>query len=375
MRAGLLGGASMDSVRTMLARSGALPVKPLPRIARLVEDGLKHMLARLTPVRLPGARSARAERMPVTQAIPPSLLRAEVEALPPEQRLLESGEYVVQYARAPQIPWCLQEIGRLRELTFRAAGEGTGKPSDIDLFDSYYLHLFLWDKEAHAIVGAYRMGLTDEILARYGKRGLYTQSLFRYGPRFLQTLNPAIEFGRSFVRAEYQRGFSPLLLLWRGIGQFILRLPRYAVLFGPVSISNSYAPVSRQLMVDYLRANNGEATLARHVRPRRPFRVQRSKIRKEVQIAELKDIEHLSRVIARIEHDNKGVPILLKQYLKLGGRLLGFNADDQFSDALDGLVVVDLRASEPRVLARYMGEEGAAAFFACHGTDFLRQVS
>src|SRR5262245_18602206 len=359
------------------AEGGALGIKPFPRLARLVEDGLKRMLAGLAPPKAPGGRAARADYVPVAPAIPQTLLKAEVEALPSEQRLVESGQFVVQYARAQQIPWCLQEIGRLRELTFRDAGEGTSKASDIDLFDSYYLHLFLWDREAGAIVGAYRMGLADEILARYGKRGLYTQSLFRYGPRLLQTLNPAIELGRSFVRAEYQRSFSPLLLLWRGIGRFILRSPRYAVLFGPVSISNSYAPISRQLMVDYLRANNSEARLARHVKPRRPFRVQRSKGRNEVEIADLKDIEQLSRVIARIEHDNKGVPILLKQYLKLGGRLLGFNADDQFSDALDGLVVVDLRASEPRVLARYMGEEGAAAFFAHHGAepDFLRWVS
>jgi putative hemolysin len=371
----------MNPVRSVSAQGGALPIKPLPRIVRLVEDGLKRMLAGLAPARPPGARTAQADHAPIAAAIPLALLKAEVEALPSEQRLVESGQYLLQYARAAQIPWCLQEIGRLRELTFRAAGEGTGKASDIDLFDSYYLHLFLWDREADAIVGAYRMGLADEILARYGKRGLYTQSLFRYGPRLLQTLNPAIELGRSFVRPEYQRSFSPLLLLWRGIGRFVLRSPRYAVLFGPVSISNSYAPISRQLMVDYLRTNNGEADLARHVKPRRPFRVQRSKLRNEVEVADLKDIEHLSRVIARIEHDSKGVPILLKQYLKLGGRLLGFNADDQFSDALDGLVVVDLRASEPRVLARYMGEEGAAAFFAHHETEhgtepgFLRWVS
>ena len=343
----------------------------------LLEDGLKRMLAGLVPARLPIRRRARPDLAPVAPAIPPALLKAEVEALPAEQRLVESGHYRVQYARAAQIPWCLQEIGRLRELTFRAAGEGTGKASDIDLFDSYYLHLFVWDREAESIVGAYRMGLADEILARYGKRGLYTQSLFRYRSRLLQKLNPAIELGRSFVRAEYQRSFSALLLLWRGIGQFILRMPRYAVLFGPVSISNSYAPISRQLMVDYLRTNNSEARLARHVRPRRPFRLRRSKIRKEVEIADLKDIEQLSRVIAEIEHDNKGIPILLKQYLKLGGRLLGFNTDDAFSDALDGLIVVDLRASEPRVLARYLGEEWAAAFYAHHGyeSDILRRAS
>jgi putative hemolysin len=345
------------------------------QIVRLVEDGLKRWLAGLTPASIPGARSEQAE--PIAAAVPAALLKAEIEALPAAQRLVQSGQYLIQYAQAQQIPWCLQEIGRLRELTFRAAGEGTGKASDIDLFDAYYLHLFLWDSEASVIVGAYRMGLADEILARYGKRGLYTQSLFRYGPRLLESLNPAIELGRSFVRPEYQKGYSPLLLLWRGISQFILRSPQYAVLFGPVSISNSYAPVSRQLMVDYLRARNVEAKLSRHVKPRRPFRAERSKIGDNVQIADLRDIEQLSRVIARIEHDSKGIPILLKQYLKLGGRLLGFSADDQFSDALDGLIVVDLRVSEPRVLARYMGEEGAAAFFARHaGTpDFLRRVS
>ena len=367
----------MNPFYTLLAQDGALSVKPLPRIARLVEDGLKRVLTGLAPARFPAARAARGDQADVSPAVPGALLKAEVEALPAEQRFVESGQYLIQYARAVQIPWCMQEIGRLRELTFRAAGEGTGKSSDIDLFDAYYLHLFVWDREANAIVGAYRMGLADEILTRFGKRGLYTQSLFKYGPRLLHSLNPAIELGRSFVRIEYQRSFSPLLLLWRGIGQFILRAPQYAVLFGPVSISNSYAPISRELMVDYLRTNNGEARLARHVKPRRPFRVDRSKIRKEVEVADLKDIEHLSRVIARIEHDSKGVPILLKQYLKLGGRLLGFNADDQFSDALDGLVVVDLRASEPRVLARYMGQEGAAAFFAYHGAepDLLRWVS
>jgi hypothetical protein len=160
----------------MFARGGTLPIKPVPRIAQLLEDGLKRMLAGLAPTLPPRARAAQIEQAPVASAIPDTLLKAEIEALPVEQRLVESGQYLIQYARAAQIPWCLQERGRLRELTFRAAGEGTGKASDIDLFDAYYLHLFLWDREAKMIVGAYRMGLADEILARYGKRGLYTQS-------------------------------------------------------------------------------------------------------------------------------------------------------------------------------------------------------
>jgi 1-acyl-sn-glycerol-3-phosphate acyltransferase len=361
-----------------ICRSGRITVR-LAFDAPLVPAGRSRKeLAREARSVIAAALAQRpARQIPIAPAIPRALLKAEIECLPAEQRLVASGNFSVQYARAAQIPWCLQEIGRLRELTFRAAGEGTGKPSDIDLFDAYYLHLFVWDAQAEMIVGAYRMGLADEVLARYGKRGLYTQSLFQYGTRLLQTLNPAIELGRSFVRSEYQRSFSPLLLLWRGIGRFILRSPQYAVLFGPVSISNSYAPISRKLMVDYLRTNNSETELARHVKPRHPFRAQRSKVWDEVDFANLKDIEDLSRVVARIEGNNKGIPILLKQYLKLGGRLLGFNADDQFSDALDGLIMIDLRASEPRVLARYMGEEGAAAFLAHHGPEpeFLRWVS
>jgi putative hemolysin len=363
-------------VSPVFAPQGAFPIKPLPRAVGFFEGSLQRILSGLVPAP-PFEREPPAQQVPIAPAIPKTLLKAEVDALPAEQRLVESGQFLVQYARARQIPWCLQEIGRLRELSFRAAGEGTGRASDIDLFDAYYLHLFVWDTQAGAIVGAYRMGLADEILERYGKRGLYTHSLFKYGARLLEPLNPAIELGRSFVRMEYQRSFSALLLLWRGIGRFVLRSPRYAVLFGPVSISNSYAPLSRQLMVEYLKTNNTEAELARHVRARRPFRRQQSRLLDEVEFANLKDIEDLSHLIARIEGDNKGVPILLRQYLKLGGRLLGFNADHRFSDALDGLIMVDLRASDPRVLSRYMGGEGAATFLArhCSDPDSLRQAS
>jgi len=341
-------------------------------IPQLFEDNLKRLLSGIGP-RLPFAQPLpRPGAADIAAAIHKPLLKAEVEALPADQLLAASESFTVHSARAGQMPWCLQEIGRLRELTFRAAGEGTGKASDIDLFDTYYRHLFVWDAKSEAIVGAYRMGFADEILARYGKRGLYTQSLFKYGSRVLRTLNPAIELGRSFVRAEYQRNFAPLLLLWRGIGRLIARSPRYAVLFGPVSISNSYEPRSRRLIVDYLKANSVEAGLARHVKPRRPFRACTPA---DAGLSGLGDIDELSRAVERIEPDRKGVPILLKHYLKLGGRVLGFNTDRQFGDALDGLIMVDLRASDPRMLARYMGEEGATGFLAYHRDAALRRAS
>jgi putative hemolysin len=320
----------------------------------------------------------RAQSDPIAPVIARALLAAEVEALPREQCLVHTGAYRVFCARAAQVPWCLQEIGRLREISFRSAGEGTGRAADIDVFDACYLHLFVWNSESEEIVGAYRIGLTDEIVARYGRRGLYTYSLFKYGSRFLQCLDPALELGRSFVRPEYQRRHGALMLLWRGIGEYIARNPRYAVLFGPVSVSNSYAPRSRELIVEFLKANSIEPTLARYVKPRNPFRPRWSLLGFDGshQMDGLRDIEDLSRLVETIEADGKGVPVLLIQYLKLGGRLLGFNIDPEFSDALDGLIMVDLRAADPRMLARYMGHDGAAAYLSYQvAVDGARRAS
>ncbi len=344
-----------------------------PRLAGFLETDLKGLIAGIVsrPYRAASAPAGRAAS--VIDEAPRAALKAEIDALPSRQRLVDSGSFQVYYARAAQIPWVLQEIGRLRELTFRAVGEGTGKCADIDLFDAYYLHMFVWDAQAEAIAGAYRLGLVDEILPRHGKRGLYTDSLFKYRTSVLDSLNPAIELGRSFVRAEYQRSFPPLLLLWTGIARFVERSPRYAVLFGAVSISSNYAPASRRLMVDYLSAYRAEARLANQVRPRRPYRDRTRTSASDADSSAPGNLDELSRLVAQIEHDHKGVPVLLKQYLRLGGRLLGFSFDREFGNTLDGLIMVDLRQIEPTVLARYMGKRGAAAFRAYHAVDSHRQ--
>jgi putative hemolysin len=321
------------------------------------------------PYRASRARSTGATA--VIDEVPRAAVNAELDALPPDQRLVDRGRFQVYWARADQIPWSLQEIGRLRELTFRAVGEGTGRCADVDLFDAFYLHLFVWDAPAGSIAGAYRLGLVDQILARHGRRGLYTHSLFRYRPGMLEALGPAIELGRSFVRAEYQRSFAPLLLLWAGIGRFVERSPQYAVLFGPVSISARYAAASRRLIVDYLSAHRAHPRLAGEVRPRRPFRAGAPTAASPATRSAPESIDELSRQIAQIEHDGKGVPVLLRQYLQLGGRLLGFNLDPAFADTLDGLILLDLREVDEAVLMRYMGERGAAAFRAHHTLTLL----
>ena len=338
-----------------------------PALAGLLATDLKDLIAGIVsrPYR---AFSAPADgtAAAVIDEVSTAELKGEVDALPATQRLVDSGCFHVYWARAGQIPRVLQEIGRLRELTFRAVGEGSGKASDIDVFDTYYLHMFVWDEHANLIVGAYRLGLVDEILAQHGKRGLYTCSLFKYRSRMLDMLNPAIELGRSFVRAEYQRSFAPMRLLWCGIARVIERSPQYAVLFGPVSISNSYSPASRQLMVDYLSTHTAETRLRSQVKPRRPFRHERSDVASNSEASFPASFDELSRMIAQIEPDHKGVPVLLRQYLRLGGRILAFNLDRKFGNVLDGLIMVDVRQIEPTMLARYMGKSGTMRFRAYH---------
>ncbi len=292
------------------------------------------------------------------------LLADEIAGLPAEALLHQSGEFSVLMARAEFIPLTLREIGRLRELTFRKVGEGSGKACDLDAFDATYHHLFLWNTEKREVVGAYRIGRTDELLAASGPQGLYTSTLFVLKPGFFERINPALEMGRSFVRPEYQKSYSSLLLLWKGLAQMVTREPRYRVLFGPVSITNEYKNASRHLMARYFEDNVTHPGLARLVRPKTPLRGQSwlTRVAKTL----VTDLDDLLTLIDDIEADRKGIPVLLRQYLKLGGKLLAFNVDRDFADALDGLIVVDLLAADRRQLERYMGKAGLAAFMAFH---------
>jgi putative hemolysin len=308
---------------------------------------------------------AAPKQEPIAPAGHPELLRWEVEKLTVIRQVAELGDYSVLIVNAEEAPEILHEIARLREITFRKVGEGTGKALDRDKFDDHYLHLFVWQKTKHEIVGAYRLAPTEEIARRHGVKGLYTQTLFHFDSEFLDRLGPALELGRSFVRPEYQRDYQPLLLLWKGIGAYIEAHPEYKTLFGPVSISNDYLPASRQLMVNYF-ASRAADPLSRMVKARSPFKQKPVPGCRLAPDAQVWDIEELSTWIADMETDQKGVPILLRQYLKLGGKLLSFNVDAKFARAIDGLIVVDLTATDTRVLERYLGKAGAARFQTYH---------
>ena len=236
-------------------------------------------------------------------------IAANIDALR-SRLLLDSGSYQVFCAPASDLPAILPEIGRLRELTFRHAGEGTGSARDLDRFDQTYEHLFVWDRSHQEIAGAYRIGATD-IVARNGVEGLYTRTLFDYDTRLLDQIGPALELGRAFVQPGYQRDFSPLLLLWKGIARLVAQSGRYSRLFGVVSISDRYNSTSRQLLVKFLQTHRFDADLGRLVRAKNPPAPSPDTPVHATTVTSLADV---SSLIRRIEPDGKDIPVLLRQY-------------------------------------------------------------
>ena len=317
---------------------------------------------------LRSAPSAIAPRVlePVAAEIPAECIADEIARLPDTARLVSHGGMEARIASARDIPHTLSEIGRLRELTFRGVAEGTGRARDLDRFDAYYDHLFIWHAANKQLVGAYRVGRTDVIRREHGRNGLYTSSLFSYRDPFFMLLGPALELGRSFVRAEYQRSFAPLMLLWKGIAEIVAREPRYARLIGPVSVSGGYADTSKHLLVDFLRGQHFDHLLGGLVSARHPFLRSRALRSLGGELAMLGALEPLAALVEDLEPDGKGVPILLRQYLKLGGKVLGFNVDADFGHAIDCLLLVDLRQTDPRELRKYMSKDGVARFDRKH---------
>lgn len=303
-------------------------------------------------------------QLPLAAAVARDELLGNLATLAPEHLLLRNGDIAVYCAPADCLPAFLPELARLRELTFRAAGEGTGRAQDADRFDADYLHLFLWQQIDHEVVGAYRIATTDTLLARRGLDGLYTRQLFRYDRAFLDSLGSSLEMGRSFVQPRYQRNPQALDLLWKGIGAYVSRHRQYTTLFGPVSISAEYSAFSRQLIMHCLSLHFGDSERAGQVKPRRRLREVKAPWSHDL-LAVLTDERRLSRLIKRIEGD-KSLPVLLRQYLNLSGRLICFHVDREFSNTLVGLIAVDLRRVEPRLLKRYLSPDAAQALIQGH---------
>jgi putative hemolysin len=280
---------------------------------------------------------------PVATQAPVSILREEFDRIRKEFELFSTNNYSVICAPAEKIPSIFSEIGRLRELTFRKVGEGTNKSIDIDEYDFYFNHLFIWDNDHDKIAGAYRIGKGKDILKVNGVKGFYINSLFRLKNSFQPVLSQSLELGRSFVSEEYQRKPIPLFLLWKGIMVFLLRNPEYRYLIGPVSISNDFSKFSKSLIVEFIRKYFSDEKYSEYVSPRKNFVVKPDKaIDRSIFIdTSESDINKIEKIIIDIEPGYR-LPVLLKKYLEINGRIIGFNIDPKFNYCLDGLLILDL---------------------------------
>ena len=248
-------------------------------------------------------------------------------------------------------------LATAREITFRAVGEGTGKDKDVDQFDPHYYHLFIWDRDNHAIVGGYRLGETDTIVNKLGVNALYSRSLYRYDASYIKKLGPALEVGRSFVTQAYQRHPSALDLLWRGIGQFVVQHPKYKILFGCVSISSDHSETARAFISDAMMESfRAEQEFLENVKPIVPLRVK-GKVWSTRMLSSIRDISLFNKLVGQCD-PGKTIPVLLRHYLALNGRFVGFSVNKGFNDSLDGLIMVNLHKMPDRYLTRYLGKEG-----------------
>jgi len=272
-------------------------------------------------------------------------------------RLLKSKSYEVYLAPANKLPNIVREIGRLREITFREVGEGTNEAIDLDKFDTYYHHMFLWDDENKLIAGAYRMGIGSKIFEAYGIDGFYLQDLFRFEPELHKMMSQSIEMGRAFIINEYQQKPMPLFLLWKGIVHTTLRFPEHKYLIGGVSISNQFSNFSKSLMIEFMKSHYYDPYVAQYVHPKKEFKVKLKDADKDfVFDATEADLNKFDKIIDEIEPGSLRMPVLLKKYIKQNAKLVAFNVDPLFNNAVDGLMYIKI-ADLPESTVRPVMEE------------------
>ena len=311
----------------------------------------------------------------IIDPVPVNIIETEVSGIINKYLLFKIKNFNIICVPSVDIPNIMNEIGRLREITFREVGEGTNQQMDIDEYDLYYNQLFIWDDDKRKIVGAYRVGKGKEIMDIYGIRGFYVQSLFRINRKLHPMLSQSIELGRSFIIPEYQRKPLPLFLLWKGILYFLLKNPEYRYLIGPVSISNRFSDFSKELIIKFITEYYYDNEIARYIRPRKKFSVSLHHIDTDILIESTSDLNKFDRIIRDIETAQNNMPVLLKKYLKQNSKIVGFNIDPKFNNALDGLMLLDLfdvPSGTIAALSKEVDDEGILERFASADLDKLR---
>ena len=276
------------------------------------------------------------------------LLNQDIQKVRRENcKLLDQRDFEVFFTSSEWIPNLLQEIGRLREISFREVGEGTDQEIDLDRYDVFYRHLILWDNHKKKIAGAYRIGFGGEIISAYGINGFYIASLFHIDASVAPLLEKTIEMGRAFVVKEYQSHPLSLHLLWKGIVHMTIRNPEYKYLIGGVSISNEYSHMSKSLIIDYMSSNFYDQKMAQYFHPKSAFKIEICDDEVNLIYKECREYREnfisMDKLINDIEPKNLKVPVLIKKYLKQNATVIGFNRDRSFNDVIDALLYIAIK--------------------------------
>ncbi|MDX2369304.1 MAG: GNAT family N-acyltransferase [Colwellia sp.] len=290
---------------------------------------------------------------PVAEKTDSALIESELDKLPETHHLLTFKHYGVYYGYQAQIPSCVKEIARLRELTFRDLDEGSGEPYDTDKFDATYMHLFIYDHKNSQITGAYRIGQTDILQKQGGLEQLYLSQMFSFKGDFINQQEPCLEMGRSFIIASEQKSYHSLLLLWKGIGAYVCQNPRYRTFYGTVSLSKQYDPrsvaIMEKTMVNATAGVTAKTAFSGQLHPEVTQFIEQNTVK----------LGELSAIISAIEEDGKDIPVLLKQYHKLGANFHCMAIDTNFNQTPGLLLSVHFPSAPKKLLKLYLGDNKA----------------
>lgn len=285
--------------------------------------------------------------------------------------LFENGGYRAYLTKIDQLPATLHELSRLREITFRAVGEGTGKPLDTDIYDNYFYHLILWHIENQEIAGSYRLGDGREIMERHGGiKGFYTASLFKFKPGAENILGRCMELGRTFIQEKYQREVLTFKLLLSGLGCAAGSMPHLDYYYGPVSISNAFPDFYRSLIIYFLEKMYPIADDERIASPTTPFTPDFLLVNPDDLLAGVKDLDDFNKLLGILSDGKFYIPVLVSKYFKCSAKLICCNIDPDFGNCLDGLILLrftDYPKNTLRTLTKFMSPEWQERIYAQFG--------
>ena len=298
-------------------------------------------------------------QVPVMDPVNPELVKNELAAIE-KDKLFEVGDYRCYLASPQEIPNTLLEIARLRELTFRTVGEGTGTEKDTDIYDTYYRHLILWNIPDGKIAGAYRIGVGPEVLARpEGAKGFYTASLLEFREGLNPYLPKTMELGRSFIVSDYRKEVLPLKLLLSGILTAGAYLPGMEYTMGPVSVSSDVPTFYKSLIYHYFLKNHSMENASNVVRPTTPFTTDFLRVNPDQLLAGCRNVDEFDRLLAYISNGTVRLPVLFRKYASLGAKYLAFNVDTMFN-TLDAFIIQwigDMPENSYNSFARFLTPE------------------